>query len=433
LFIPPQPRYRFYGGAMNYLRVARDVILQRVYSGEDITQVERKLATRIGMPEAILVPQARFGLYLLLGQLIKPGQEVILSPYTIYDVVNMVVCAGGQPVFADIERETCNLDPREVVRLINSRTGAVITTYLHGLASGVEDLAKSCREKGVPLIEDAAQAFGGSVNGKAIGSFGDAAIFSFGRVKNVNSFYGGAVLCRDHAVAAGIRAALAELPCEATSRLVKRTAHCLLADLLTHPLIFRCLTFWIFRYACLRDVQSVNKLVRTEDDPVARTKVPEVYKRRITPMQARLIDSQLDRVDEQTEARIARARRYHEGFGKLQQVMGPPFREDHSHIYLSYPVQVPDRWDLVRFMMRCGRDVSVQHITNTADLPCFSQFRRDCHNARITAGQVVLLPTYPRYSIREVDKTVAALRSYFSVRPHPMAGASQREVAPPSS
>ena len=58
---------------MNYLRVARDVILQRVYSGEDIPQVERKLATRIGMPEAILVPQARFGLYLLLGQLIKPG------------------------------------------------------------------------------------------------------------------------------------------------------------------------------------------------------------------------------------------------------------------------------------------------------------------------------------------------------------------------
>ena len=428
MFMPPLPRFRFYGGAKNYLRVTRDVILRRVYSGEDIPRVERKLATRIGSPEAILVPQARFGLYLALRQLIKPGQEVILSPYTIYDVVNMVICAGGRPVFADVERETCNIDLREVVRLANSRTAAVIATHLHGLASSIEELARFCKEKDIPLIEDAAQTFGGRVNGKAVGSFGDIAIFSFGRVKNVNSFYGGAVACRDRAMADGIRAALAELPYEATSRLVKRVAQCFLADLLTHPLIFRTLTFWIFRYACLQNVQSVNKLVQTEDDPVPRTEVPEVYKRRITPMQARLIDAQLDRVDEETGARIARARRYGKGLADLQQVMIPPLREDYSHIYLSYPIQVLDRWDLVRFMMRHGRDVSVQHITNTAELSCFSEFRRDCHNARKTAEQVVLLPTYPRYSMAEVDKTIAALRTYFSVRPHATADPSKQEA-----
>ena len=155
------------------------------------------------------MPQGRFGLYLALRQLIKPGQEVILSPYTIYDVVNMVICAGGKPVFADIERETCNLDPREVEQLVSSHTGAVITTHLHGLSSSrIEELAAFCRERGIPLIEDAAQAFGGAVGGKPVGSFGDVGIYSFGRVKNVNAFYGGAVVCRDPAVAARIRAEL---------------------------------------------------------------------------------------------------------------------------------------------------------------------------------------------------------------------------------
>jgi perosamine synthetase len=420
MFIPSQPRLRFYGDAKNYLRVIRDVILSRVYSGEDISKVEHKLATRIGMPEAILVPQARFGLYLVLRQLIKPGQEVILSPYTICDVVNMVICAGGRPVFADIERETCNIDLREVIRLTNSRTGAVIATHLHGLASGIEELAHFCKQKSVPLIEDAAQAFGGCVNGTAVGSFGDVGIFSFGRVKNVNSFYGGAVVCRDRAVATAIRTTLTEFPYEPTSRLVKRVAHCLLVDLLTHPLIFRGLTFWIILYACSRDMQSVNKLLQTEHDPVPRTEVPEIYKRRITPMQARLIGTQLDYVDEQTEARIARARKYDEGLAGLQQVILPPLREDRSHIYLSYPIQVLDRWDLVKFMMRHGRDLSVQHITNTADLACFSEFRRECHNARMTAEQVVLLPTYPRYSMGEVAKTVIAVRTYFRISPHPL-------------
>jgi len=169
--------------------------------------------------------------------------------------------------------------------------------------------------------------------------------------------------------------------------------------------------------------------VQTEDDPVPRTEVPEVYKRRITPMQARLIDAQLDRVNEQTAERIARAQRYDEGLADLQQIMRPPLRQDRSHIYLSYPIQVVDRWDLVKFLMRHGRDVSVQHITNTADLPCFSDFRRDCHNARMTAGQVVLLPTYPRYSMAEVDKTIALLRSYFSVRPRQTADIPHREAA----
>src|SRR6185503_17787272 len=98
--------------------------------------------------------------------LIKPGRKVILSPYTIADVVNMVVCAGGEPVFADIERETCNVDAAEVERLIDDQTGAVMVTHFYGLACDIERIAKICKDRNVPLIEDAAQAFGVRVNGK---------------------------------------------------------------------------------------------------------------------------------------------------------------------------------------------------------------------------------------------------------------------------
>ena len=190
-------------------------------------------------------------------------------------------------------------------------------------------------------------------------------------------------------------------------RLLKRIAQCLITDLSAHPVVFRCLTFWVFRYACLHDVQSVNKLVQTEDGATLRTEVPESYQRRITPMQARLIDAQIDQIDADSNQRIARARRYREGLAGLQQVMLPPDREDRSHTYLCFPVQVRNRWDVVKFMMRNGRDLSVQHITNTADLPCFAEFHRDCPNARATSEQVVLLPTYPSYAMREVDKTVS--------------------------
>jgi dTDP-4-amino-4,6-dideoxygalactose transaminase len=94
MFVPPQARYRMYGGVSNYLRAVRDFVTGRVYAGDDTARVERRLATCSQMADAVLVAQGRFGLYLALRQLIKPGQEVILSPYTIYDVVNMVRLRG---------------------------------------------------------------------------------------------------------------------------------------------------------------------------------------------------------------------------------------------------------------------------------------------------------------------------------------------------
>jgi dTDP-4-amino-4,6-dideoxygalactose transaminase len=82
-------------------------------------------------------------------------------------------------------------------------------------------------------------------------------------------------------------------------------------------------------------------------------------------------------------------------------------------MYTYFPVQAEDRQDLLRHMMRERRDLAAQHLHNCADLPCFTEFHRDCPNARKTAKSVVLLPTYPRYSRRDVDLNVASIRRYF--------------------
>jgi hypothetical protein len=80
------------------------------------------------VPYAIAMPMVRVRIYMAIRALIKPGQTVIMSPYTIADVVNMVICAGGIPVFADIQRQTANIDPAGVEPLIGERTGAVLVT-----------------------------------------------------------------------------------------------------------------------------------------------------------------------------------------------------------------------------------------------------------------------------------------------------------------
>jgi dTDP-4-amino-4,6-dideoxygalactose transaminase len=237
--------------------------------------------------------------------------------------------------------------------------------------------------------------------------------FSCGRAKNINAFLGGMIATNDLVKGTRIRRRLAELPYEDSTRLLKRIAHCGFGQALTSPLIFSSFTYWLIRRAALNGIETVMRQFNTEIDPVLRKQIPERYERRMSPMQARLILDQIDRVDAYSRERTKLAMIYHEGLADLPGVVLPPFRHDLSHIYLSFAIQVEDREELQRYMMRYGRDVVIQHIGNTADYTCFAQYSRDCPNARRTAKSVLLLPSYPGYSSAEARKNVEILRRYF--------------------
>ena len=407
----PLPRYRLYDDPRTYLTIGRELASGRWKTGARAPS-SRSRSPRSARRTPSLTPRARVAIHLAVKGLIRPGQKVVLSPYTIADVVNMVVAAGGVPVFADIERETCNVDPAEIEKLVDADTGAVMVTHLHGLACDMDVIPRICAERGVALIEDAAQAFGARYAGRPVGSFGDAAVFSFGKYKNVNAFLGGVLLTRHAELAEQARARWPP-PLQDPRATSRRSGHGLATDVATWPPLFRAFTFWVLRFAFLQEFAILNRQVSFDNDPELRRELPEPYQRRMTPLQARLVLRQLARVDGHTRERVERARAYHEGLRELSEVMVAPLRTDFSHMYTEFPIQVDDRNALLRHLMRRGRDVAGQHIKNCADFPAFSAWQRDCPNARKTAGAVVLLPTYPRYSMRDVEANVRVIREYF--------------------
>jgi len=411
--VQPLPRYRIYSRLEDYLSIVREVATGRVNRGDDTTVLERAVCERQGTAHAVALAKARVGIFVAIRALIEPGQKVVLSPYTISDVVNMVICAGGVPVFADLEKDTCNVDAADVERLIDDETGAVMVTHLHGLACDMDEISDACRARGVPLVEDAAQAFGARHRGRALGSIGDVGIYSFGMYKNVNAFFGGMVVTQRDDVAKKLRAEVDAFPSQETGYYLTKVASGAASDLATWPPLFKALTYPVFRYGFLNDVGLLNSQVTVDADPEMKKVLPETYLRKLTPMQARIVLSQLPRVDDDIRARIAFARVYHAGLSDLPDLGLPPLRTDFSHMYTYFPVQVEDRQDLLKHMMRDRRDLAAQHLHNCADLPCFEEFHRDCPNARKTAESVVLLPTYPRYSQRDVELNVASIRRYF--------------------
>jgi dTDP-4-amino-4,6-dideoxygalactose transaminase len=289
-----------------------------------------------------------------------------------------------------------------------------MATHLHGVDCGIERVAEICRRHNLSLIEDAAQAFGAETEGRRLGTFGRAGVFSFGMAKNVNSFYGGIVVTDDASLYGQLKAQQSSHPYTDWKALFNRIAFCAVGDVLTWRPVFDAATFWIYRYGHLNGIEAITNRWRGEDDPVRRNGPAAAGLRQMTPMQARLVQSALKDVDEHTAVRIRHARQYFDGLRDLPDVILPPFTDDGSHIYLTYPIQVRDRNALHDYLTRHGRDLAVQHIGNCADYEAFAEFRRDCPNARAAAAQVLLLPTYPSYGPTEVQRNITLIRRYFN-------------------
>ena len=381
---------------------------------DPVSELEDAVKKITGARFAICMPQARVGIYLALRAAIEPGQRVILSPYTIHDVVNVVICAGGVPIFADIERKTCNPDPQIMKELIDENTGAVLVTHLHGFAMELDELVHACEDNGVPLIEDAAQSFGTSRNGSPVGTFGKVGIYSFGMYKNVSSFYGGMILTNDKPLYTRMKNELQTFPVMEQWRCIAKMFQALATDIATWPPVFSPIVSRIFRYGYLHDIEFLNKRVRIEDNPQKMTDVPEYYLRRMSPLFAKVALKMLNDVQADNKARIHFARMYHDGLHDIAELICPPFLDDGSHTYSYYPIQYRRRDELVAHLMCAGCDLAAQHYKNNAALPCFAEYKRSCPNTAAAATQLILLPTYPRYSEHDVSRNICAIREFFS-------------------
>jgi dTDP-4-amino-4,6-dideoxygalactose transaminase len=132
---------------------------------------------------------------------VGPGDEVITTPASWVATSNVIYEVGATPVFADIDPVTRNIDLDRVEAAITPRTKAIIPVYLAGMPVDMDRLYAIARQHGLRVIEDAAQAFGATWNGKRIGAIGDLVSFSFHPNKNLTSIEGGALVLNNEAEA----------------------------------------------------------------------------------------------------------------------------------------------------------------------------------------------------------------------------------------
>ena len=175
--------------------------------GPEVAELEGKLAQSTGAKHCVTVSSGTEALLIALMALdLKPGDEVVTTPFTFAATAEMIVLLGGVPVFADIEPDTCNIEASQIEAKITSRTRAIMPVSLYGQCADMDAINAIATRHGLPVIEDAAQSFGATYRGRKSCNLSTIGCTSFFPSKPLGCYGdGGALFTNDDALAQAAR------------------------------------------------------------------------------------------------------------------------------------------------------------------------------------------------------------------------------------
>ena len=332
-------------------RVMRSGLLAQ---GSEVSNFEKEFSKFVQDRECVAVNSGTSALHVALLSLgIGKGDEVIVPSFTFAATANSVALTGATPIFVDINPNTFCIDPIEIVKAITPKTKAIQVVHLYGLAAEMPVIIKIAKKYKLLVIEDAAQAHLASIDGKPVGTFGDAAAFSFYPTKNMTSGEGGMIVFKDSSAAR-------------TARLYRN--------------------------------QGMEK--RYENELVG-------FNLRMTDIHAAIGRVQLSKLEKKTQRRQENASFLSENISDTVAVPWAP--KGYSHVFHQYTIKVQgDRDSFASELTKLGIGTGVYYPIPVHELPAFGK-RKNLPNTSLICKQVLSLPVHPALSKRDLKTIVAAV------------------------
>jgi dTDP-4-amino-4,6-dideoxygalactose transaminase len=274
---------------------------------------------------------------------------------------NAIVALGATPVFADVQADY-TLDPDSIRAALSERTKAIVPVHFYGLMAPMPDIMELATDRGIPVVEDAAQAHGADIEGRPAGSFGDLAAFSLNPMKPL--------------------AALGEAGVVVTDR-----------------------PDWAERLRSLRNLGTVHP----------ETCVEPSLNHKIDALQAVVLRTRMKRTSGMVAARNDVARRYSEALAAV--VSTPRVPEGATSAFFDYTIHCSDRDRLEEHLLRGGIEVKVRHRMLLPDQPAYEGLFRcspaGVPMARQLVGGILSLPIHEALTPGQVDSVIEAVLGFY--------------------
>ncbi len=344
-------------------RVADVIESGMVADGPTVRQFESEFAAYSEADHAVATSNGTTALHAAFEGLgIGEGDQVLTTPFSFIASANTIRLAGAEPVFADIDPETYNLDPEAVEKRLADDDGniaAILAVHLYGLPADIEPLADLAEEYDLALVEDAAQAHGATYQGRRVGSLGDAACFSFYPTKNMTTGEGG-MITTDRADVA-----------ERAARYVNHG-----------------------RSGTYEHVELGHNF-------------------RMTSISAAMGLAQLEKLPDYVAARRENARKLTERL-RGQPAVATPFEPPHArHAYHQYTIRCLDRDGLKAYLEDSGIGTGIYYPTPIHEQPAYDHIDVEAPVAEQTAEEVLSLPVHPELSTDDVRTIATIVQSHY--------------------
>ena len=346
--------------------------------GPKVTELENRLCELTGAKYAVACSNGTAALHIAaMAAGLQEGDELITTPITFAASANCALYCGAKPVFADINPNTYNIDPKSVQEKITEKTKAVVAVDFTGQAVELEPLLAMCHEKGIVLIEDGAHSIGTKYKGKMVGSIADMTTFSFHPVKTVTGGEGGAVLTNSD---------------ELYEKLVLYRTHGI--------------------------TREANFLEREPHGPWYYEQVDLGYNYRLTDIQCALILSQLDKLELFQARRKEIVERYNQAFMEVPELFVQqeiPESDTTRHLYILRIRPEKLTIDRKGFFEALGAEnicCNVHYIPDNYH-PYYEKLgykKGICPNAEKLYDEILSLPLYYSLTDQDVEDVICAVK-----------------------
>lgn len=334
---------------------------QNFILGPWVKKLEEKVASYIGVSYGIGVASGTDALLLSLKSAgVRPGDEVITTPFTFVATASTIALAGATPVFVDINPKTFNMDPDKVREAITERTKGLAVVHLYGLSADMAELLDIADSHGLFIIEDGAQAFGGTYKGNKLGSFGLSGAFSFFPSKNLGGFGDGGMVV--------------------TSR---------------------------------EDIAEKVRMLRQHGGKDKYNAELLGHNSRLDSLQASVLLAKLEYVDQWNRNRRTIASLYNEGLKGINNLSIPYEPPEAHHVYYQYTLRTPKRNALKKFLEERGIETRIYYPYPLHRQELFKSLGRvygSLEEVEKASNEILSLPMDPLQTEEETKKVIQSIK-----------------------
>ncbi len=363
---------------------------------KNTSNLYKKISKFLHTKNILFTGMGRVAAYNIFKFLInKNKNEIILSPYTLKEIIFAIKYAGGKPIFVDIDIVTGLPKIRDVKKSINKRTAAILITHLYSDSNQITKFINKFSGK-VKIIEDTAINFGASINKfRKLGTLADYGFFSLGTMKNFMAFNGGILFCKNKNDFKKIKLELINNKSYSYILAFKKIFLALCIDIFYNKYLFNFFTYYILLLFQKSNIKFHEKIIYPGLNYKKKKTLPSHYRYNFFEPFSYAALTNLGKINYELKNKISKVKYYQKNLKK--NFIISKYKNFHSNAFLEYPILVNNKYELCKEFLNKGFDLRHTWYLNNS-------LKKKYPNSQFLEERLITLPTHVGFSNSDIKK-----------------------------